>query len=142
MRLDQFPTLVKGIMFHMKVPDNIKYITNLYDSLTGFVHSSSWVTSVFPITHGVFQGDTMSPIIFLMALTPVIKMMEKINCPGSISISQSPKAKTFHIVEQPFKCYGKKIIQRNLKAGTNQWCLNITQKEMLSYYIQMAHLNT
>ena len=24
----------------------------------------------------------MSPIVFLMALTPVIKMMEKINCPG------------------------------------------------------------
>ena len=82
MYLGQFPTFVKDIMFHMKVPDNIiKYITNLYDSLTGFVHSSSWVTSVFSITHGVFQGDTMSPIIFLMALTPVIKMIEKNRLP-------------------------------------------------------------
>ena len=76
-------SFVKDIMFHMKVTDNIiKYITNLYDSLTGFVHSSSWVTSVFPINRGVFQVDTMSPIMFLMALTPVIKMMENINCPG------------------------------------------------------------
>ena len=102
-------SFVKDTMFHMKVHDNIiKYITNPYGSLTGFIHSSSWVTSVFPITCGVFQGDIMSPIIFLMALTPVVKMMGKIDC--SISISQSPKAKTFHVVEQSFKCYEKRII--------------------------------
>ena len=76
-------SFVKDTMFHMKVHDNItKYITNPYDSLTGFMHSSSWVTLVFPITCGVFQGDIMSPIIFLMALTPLVKMMGKIDCPG------------------------------------------------------------
>ena len=32
-------SFMKDTMFHMKVPDNIiKYITNPYDSLTGFIH--------------------------------------------------------------------------------------------------------
>ena len=103
-------SFVKDIMFHMKVPDNIiKYITNLYNSLIGFVHSSSWVTSVFPITHGVFQGDTMSPIIiFLMALTPVIKMMGKINCPGFYSNIPIPKAKTFHMWSNHSSAMGRR----------------------------------
>ena len=84
----------------------------------------------------------MSPIIFLMALTPLVKMMGIIDCPGFYFTIPIPKSQDLPLVEQPFKCYGKKIILRNQKAGTNQWCLNITQKEMLSYYIQMAHLST
>jgi len=29
--------------------------------------------------HGVFQGDTMSPIIFLLTLNPLLKLAEDLN---------------------------------------------------------------
>ena len=34
-----------------------------------------------PITRGVFQGDTISPIIFRMVLNPILKLTESLNYP-------------------------------------------------------------
>ena len=33
-----------------------------------------WSTETFRISRGVFQGDTSSPLIFLVALNPIIQM--------------------------------------------------------------------
>ena len=138
-------SFVKDIMFHMKVPDNIiKYITNLYDSLTGFVHSSSWVTSVFPITRGVFQGDTMSPIIFLMALTPAIKMMGKINCPGFYFTIPIPKSQDVPHCGATIQVLWEEDHSEEPKGWYKSVCLNITQKgdaELLYPNGTSEHLN-
>lgn len=70
-------------MSHLKLPQVVtQYITNLYSKLQAFVHTKEWSSSNFSITRGVFQGDTMSPIIFLMAFNPVLKLAEKLACPG------------------------------------------------------------
>ena len=37
---------------------------------------------MFPISCGVFQGHTMSPIIFLIAFSPVLKLAQSLDCPG------------------------------------------------------------
>ena len=50
----------------------MKYIRNLYSSLSGYVSTKSWTTFAFKIKRGVFQGDTLSPILFLIAFHPII----------------------------------------------------------------------
>ena len=36
-----------------------------YSQLNAFISTKPWSTSSFPISRGVFQGDTMYPIIYL-----------------------------------------------------------------------------
>lgn len=52
----------------------------MHSQLNAFV--SSKVFSMKPMSRVVFQGDTMSPIMFLLAFNPVICMAKKLQCPG------------------------------------------------------------
>ena len=36
--------------------------------------TNSWSTPPFPIEKGVFQGDTLSPLIFLLCFNPIVKL--------------------------------------------------------------------
>ena len=64
---------IQDMLNYVAVPDQVtKYICDAYSNLRGFVSSSSWTTEFFPIERGVFQGDTLSPVIFLIAFNPII----------------------------------------------------------------------
>ena len=52
------------------------YITNLYSGITGTVSTKSYSTAKIPLKCGVFQGDTLSPILFLIAINPILKFLE------------------------------------------------------------------
>ena len=67
--------LIQDMLSYVAVPDQVtKYICDAYSKLRGFVSSSSWTTEFFPIERGVFQGDTLSPLIFLIAFNPIIEL--------------------------------------------------------------------
>lgn len=51
---------------------------SLYSNLTGYVKTRKWSTDVFMIGKGVFQGDTLSPLIFLVAFNPIIQLAESL----------------------------------------------------------------
>ena len=75
--------LINDIMSHLKLPPEITcYITDLYSKVKASIQTKNWSTPVFPISRGVFQGDTMSPIIFLIAFNPVLKLAQSLDCPG------------------------------------------------------------
>jgi len=75
--------LVADILSHLLVPPPvIRYITDVYHHLKAFVSTKHWSTPIFPITRGVFQGDTMSPIIFLMVFNPILKLVQSLSHPG------------------------------------------------------------
>ena len=75
--------LINDIMFHLKLPPQITYYTmDLYSKLEASILTKNWSTSAFSISRGVFQGDTKSPIIFLMAFNPVLKLAQSLDCPG------------------------------------------------------------
>ena len=85
----------------------------------------------------------MSPIIFLMALTPLVKMMGKINCPGFSFNIPIPKSQDLPQCGATIQVLWEEDHSEEPKrTGTDQRCLHITQGETLSYYIPMAHLNT
>ena len=71
--------LISDILYHIKLPTSVRdYINNTYSKLQAF----EWSTELFPITRGVFQGDTMSPIIFLLTFNPIIQLVRRLECPG------------------------------------------------------------
>jgi len=75
--------LVSDILAHLKIPECVRlYVKDAYTHLQAYVSTKEWSTPYFPITRGVFQGDTMSPMIFLMSFNPVIKLAQSLNCPG------------------------------------------------------------
>ena len=72
--------LIFDIARYIKIPEEvIKYITNAYHHLQGFVSTTHWCTAMFPIRRGVFQGDPLSPVIFLMAFNPIIALCNSPN---------------------------------------------------------------
>ena len=75
--------LVQDMLYHLKIPACVNnYIADMYSHLSAFVSTKQWSTSSFPITRGLFQGDTMSPIIFLIAFTPIIQLTQSLSSPG------------------------------------------------------------
>ena len=52
------------------------YIANLYSNLKGSVATKSWTSEKFPFKKGIFQGDPLSPIIFIMCFNPIIQALE------------------------------------------------------------------
>ena len=55
------------------------YMQSLYSQLRAVVKCKAWSTPTIPICCGVFQGDTMSPIIFILAFNPLLRLAEVLN---------------------------------------------------------------
>lgn len=87
--------------FHL--PENfVKYVKNLYSSLNGSVTGPNWTSDTFKFRKGVFQGDPLSPIIFLCAFNPILEMLKleqqrgyKL---GKSSIISTPFADDFNLI--------------------------------------------
>ena len=58
----------------IKLPTQFtSYLTNLYSSISAHISTKDWKTHLFPISKCVFQGDTLSPLLFLIAFNPIIQ---------------------------------------------------------------------
>ena len=63
-------------------------VTNSYAQLTGIVKTKKWHTPCFKIQRGVFQGDTLSPLIFLLAFNPLIELCNSLpSCGFSLKLA-------------------------------------------------------
>ncbi len=60
----------------------INYIRSSYSKLKGTILTKEWSTTTFPIQRGVFQGDTLSPLIFLIAFNPIIELADSLHTLG------------------------------------------------------------
>ena len=55
----------------------ITYISDGYSKLTASVKTKDWKTPMFKIKCGMFQGDTLSPVIFLTVFNPLIELSSR-----------------------------------------------------------------
>jgi len=61
--------LIKHTLKRFNIPAEIQlYINTLYNNQISRVFTDNFSTDGFPFKRGVFQGDPLSPIIFLMVL--------------------------------------------------------------------------
>ena len=68
---------IKDIIHFVKLPPEFaNYVNNLYSSLSAQISTKDWITESFPIQRGVFQGDTLSPLLFLIAFNPIIQSVK------------------------------------------------------------------
>ena len=75
--------LVFNILERIQIPSGVvSYIRSCYSQLTARIIMDKWSTSGFAIQKGVFQGDTLSPTIFLAAFTPIILRTQQSHYPG------------------------------------------------------------
>ena len=64
---------ITDMLHYIKLPKEISdYIDSLYSSLSGYVSTREWSTPVFNIKRGVFQGDTLYPLLFLILFNPSV----------------------------------------------------------------------
>ena len=55
------------------IPENIQsYLASFYKNYRAVVQTPSWKSQQFPFSRGVFQGDPLSPTIFLMVFNLVL----------------------------------------------------------------------
>ena len=75
--------LIVDMLDHVGVPRQLRsYITSAYLQLSAYVVSKKWSTPIFSIHKGVFQGDTLSPLIFLIAFNPIIQLAQSLSTLG------------------------------------------------------------
>ena len=54
----------------------VSCITSCYMQLSGFIRTKAWSTPSFSISRGIFQGDTLSPTVFLLVFSPLLHLIQ------------------------------------------------------------------
>ena len=73
---------IQDILEYVQLPKEVQeYISAFYGKLSAYIATKDWKTPRFSIERGVFQGDTLSPLIFLLAFNPIIEAINSVE-PG------------------------------------------------------------
>jgi len=79
--------LIFDMLQAVKVPQAIlRYVQSFYSTLSVIISANTWETQPIPFRKGVFQGDTLSPVIFLLVFNPLLKLAEDLNSAHSYRI--------------------------------------------------------
>ncbi len=78
---DAFGSVEHNLIHHTLqrngLPNSIcMYVENLYSNLQGQVKGPNWMSAPFDFKRGVFQGDPLSPTIFLAVFNPIIQHLK------------------------------------------------------------------
>ena len=79
---DAFGSVPHGLILHtlkrFHFPPEIQYYINtLYSNQKAKVFTQTYSSAAFSFKRGVFQGDPLSPIIFLMVFNPIIELLQR-----------------------------------------------------------------
>ena len=92
-------SLIRDMLAHIKLPPHIcSYINSTYSQLTAHVFGDQGLVHLkLPISKGVFQGHTLSPLIFLIAFNPVLTAAHWLSTLGfrkKVPVLHPPRAPT------------------------------------------------
>ena len=75
--------LILDMLQHIRLPSEmISYVADCYSKLQAKVSTENWQTSHFPVQRGIFQGDTLSPLLFLIAFQPILHLAASLEMEG------------------------------------------------------------
>ena len=67
--------LIFDMLTAVRVPSAFfHYIQSFYSQLSVTITNKVWETDPIPIRRRVFQGNTLSPIVFLLVFNPILKL--------------------------------------------------------------------
>lgn len=76
-------SLIHHTLERNKFPIQIRdYVKQLYGNAKAIVKTKSWQSEIFSFRRGVFQGDPLSPVIFLLIFNPILQHLEANNKHG------------------------------------------------------------
>ena len=58
-------------------PQVLQYVETFYNNIRAKVVTKSFQSEIFSFKRGVFQGDPLSPIIFLLAFNPILQYLQE-----------------------------------------------------------------
>ena len=72
-------SLIMDTLRRNHLPENIcTYLSLFYANCRAVVETPSWRSQPFPFCRGVFQGDPLSPTVFLMVFNPVLLKLKNV----------------------------------------------------------------
>ena len=72
-------SLIQESLKRNHLPENVQlYLSNFYSNGRAVVETSSWKSQPFAFKRRVFQGDPLSPTVFLMVFNPVLLKLKNI----------------------------------------------------------------
>ncbi len=99
-------SLIDHCLERYHIPENVRtYIKELYSNISGVVAGSGWHSEEFTFQRGVFQGDPLSPTIFITVFNPLLEYLKseseskhgyKLN--NSMNIVSTPFADDFNVI--------------------------------------------
>ena len=137
-------TLIDETLKRNHLPENIQsYLSQFYSNGNAVIHTPSWKSEPFSFKRGVFQGDPLSPTIFLMVFNPVLlklKNMEekfgyKLHSENtSTPIITLPYADDFCLITTNLKTHQN--IMNEIESNINSMGMKLKPSKCRSFSIQ------
>ena len=131
-------SLIDHVLTRYHIPDNVKtYINNLYSNLSGSVVGPDWKSERFVFKRGVFQGDPLSPTIFICIFNPLLEyiLSEKkhgYHLDKDTPIISTPFADDFNIITSNSRSHQRILNNVEKFANTMNLILEPTKCKSLS----------
>ncbi len=74
----------------------IQHVGNLYSRLTGYVQGPGWKSEPFRFKKGTFQGDPLSPILFILVFNPIVQYLKQFETSHGYCLNDQ------HIITLPY----------------------------------------
>ena len=75
--------LIMDMLKYIRLTTEVtSYVADLYSKFQAIVSTKEWNTNCFTIQRGIFQGDTLSPLPFLVAFQPVLYLANSLEAEG------------------------------------------------------------
>ncbi len=130
-------SLIDDTLKRYRIPENVqRYIHNLYSGLSGTVMGPGWESEPFIFKRGVFQGDPLSPTIFITVFNPLLEYLKSESKHGykidNTSVITTPFADDFNVITCHAKAHQRIIRNIESFAGTMNLILEPNKCRSLS----------
>ena len=110
-------SLIQETLKRNHLPENVQsYLSNFYSGGKAVIQTHNWRSEPFAFKRGVFQGDPLSPTIFLMVFNPVLLKLQ--NLESKCGYKLHSDSKTTPVITLPYAddfC----LITSNMKTHQN-----------------------
>ena len=130
--------LIDEVLTRYKLPENVKtYIRNLYLNISGSVVGPGWKSKTFTFKRGVFQGDPLSPTIFICVFNPLLEYLMSELSHGyhldkNTPIISTPFADDFNVITSNARSHQRILKNVEKFAKSMNLCLEPTKCKSLS----------